>query len=64
MYHNSDYTVVYVGHWSYENIKTWTNDNPYCGGHLQSPIDLRFNISHIDRRLKQIYLKELYSRGK
>ncbi|CAF2407491.1 unnamed protein product [Rotaria sp. Silwood2] len=50
------------GVWSYENTKQWIRGNPYCGGKLQSPIDLRFNISHYDRRLKQMYLEERYPR--
>ncbi|CAF1358037.1 unnamed protein product [Rotaria sordida] len=45
-------------HWSYENITIWSHDNRYCGGNLQSPIDLRFNKSHIDRRLKAMYLQK------
>ncbi|CAF3486244.1 unnamed protein product [Rotaria socialis] len=48
------------GIWSYENIKQWRRGNRYCAGNLQSPIDLRFNRSTFDSRLKQVYLEDRY----
>ncbi|CAF3312366.1 unnamed protein product [Rotaria socialis] len=48
--------------WTFENSKAWPATYKYCGGNLQSPIDLKFQISHVDPRLKQLYFKELYSR--
>ncbi|CAF0744893.1 unnamed protein product [Rotaria sp. Silwood1] len=50
------------GAWSYENLKQWVRGNRYCAGNLQSPINLQFDISHYDRRLKQMYLEERYPR--
>jgi carbonic anhydrase len=44
--------------WSYINTKQWSRKNRYCAGNSQSPIDLRFNISHHDHRLKRIHLDE------
>jgi len=41
-------------HWSYENIETWSEDNPYCAGNLQSPIDIQFDISQYDSRLQPL----------
>ncbi len=54
----------YAGNWSYENTKIWSHHDHYCGGNLQSPIDLRFNRSQYEPSLQQIYLEKKYSPSK
>ncbi|CAF1487510.1 unnamed protein product [Adineta steineri] len=51
-------TIESAGQWSYDSIKTWGRGNRYCAGHSQSPIDLRYNVSTYDNRLKKIVLEE------
>ncbi|CAF3893570.1 unnamed protein product [Rotaria sordida] len=46
------------GGWSYENTKQWLRGHHYCGGKSQSPIDLHFDKSRRDHRLKQLYFEE------
>lgn len=52
-----------LGEWSYNNTKLWHRYSRYCAGNLQSPIDLQYNISHYNRRLKTIILDEIHSEG-
>ncbi|CAF1424522.1 unnamed protein product [Adineta steineri] len=46
------------GHWSYKNKNEWQQNSHYCGGNLQSPIDLWFNRSRHDQRLSPLHLVE------
>ncbi|CAF1488670.1 unnamed protein product, partial [Didymodactylos carnosus] len=41
--------------WSYKNISVWEHESVYCKGKVQSPINLVFNSSTYDKRLKQMY---------
>ena len=52
-----------TGSWSYGNMNTWSQKSHYCGGKSQSPIDLQFNLSQYDRRLKPIHLAAQPNRG-
>ncbi len=45
-------------HWSYENAHNWPGHYPYCGGNLQSPINIEFNTAKHHRGLKRIYFKK------
>ena len=53
-----------TGEWSYNNTRQWTRKNRYCAGHSQSPIDLQFNISRYENRLKRIHFEEKDSSGR
>lgn len=56
--------IYSIDEWSYTNIKQWVRKNRYCAGHLQSPINLQYNISKYDHRLKRLQLEETHPRGK
>lgn len=45
-------------------MKGWSFKYHYCGGNSQSPVDIQFNKSRPGHHLKQLQIKELYSRGK
>jgi hypothetical protein len=47
-----------LDYWSYGNMINWSDKHLYCNGKSQSPIDLIFNRSRYDRRLRPIHLHE------
>lgn len=51
-------TSLSSAYWTYGNMEDWPDKNHYCGGKSQSPIDLKFNISHYDARLLPLHLEE------
>ena len=61
---STDVFVSSLVEWSYETMQKWSRDNRYCAGHLQSPIDLPFNISHHDRRLRTLVFEDRHTTGR
>lgn len=39
-------------------MTNWSHDDHYCRGNLQSPIDIRFNVSQYEPRLRRIYFQK------
>ncbi|UJR14067.1 hypothetical protein I4U23_001064 [Adineta vaga] len=50
--------------WTFDNWKAWPGVNHYCGGHSQSPIDVQYDISQYDDRLRPLYLVNQYDKVK
>ncbi|XP_061463321.1 carbonic anhydrase 9 [Rhineura floridana] len=47
-----------TSHWSYTDKAEWASDFPYCGGHMQSPININTTATLFSPQLKPVLLSD------